>query len=87
MVEKMILDERNVPVTTTIPYSVKTEARKQGFTIRSLILRGWESINGDQHLKQRIHAMESGIERLKARLNERDQEVWKLQDALEGGGR
>ena len=71
------------PITTTIPNHIRTQARKEGMTITSLIIRGWESIHQDTQLKERIGTMELGIEKLKTRLNQRDQEVWKLQDALD----
>ena len=71
------------PITTTIPDYIRIQAKKERMTITSLIIRGFKSMHQDTQLKERIETMERGIEKLQTRLNQRDQEVWKLQDTLE----
>ena len=71
------------PITTTIPNYIRTQAKKEGITITSLIIRGWKSIHQDTKINERLNQAEKAIISITAKLNERNMEIWKLQDAIE----
>lgn len=82
--------ERAVPVTTTIPLSKWHEIKKARLSWNSLILKGFDSINGFEGLTNRsresekaIHVLERNMARLQTIIIEQGETNEKLNKKLE----
>lgn len=67
-----------VRVTTTMPRAMRDECRSRGITIQSLIMRGFQSLDGKQ-IVDRQEDLREKIDRLALTLARTQERLWNLE--------